>query len=114
MMGKIVNLKPENKTAKRNKLKMQLLTTFVAIAMTVTLFAIGWKWYVSLIPIVIHLWMVFYTFAVKFYTDRNKARAWEQYIKKYGGKMGTRKNEIHPHIRMTHVKLIKQGKKIPM
>ena len=97
---------------KKKRRKQRFKLHIVALALTLGLFALGLSWYFSLIPLVIHLLLAFWVFAVEFYVKRNKERAYRAYLLKYGvaGKDGYL--VIPPHVRMTHKKLIEQGKKI--
>ena len=100
--------------AKRQSNVMKVKLTIIVLLITLLFYKLNLHWYIVMVPLIIHLALAFYVFAKRFYKERNEKRAWAHYIKKYGGKMGAKKNEIHPHIAITHKKLIKQGKKIPV
>lgn len=97
---------------KKKRRKQRFKLHIVALVLTLGLFALTLPWYISLIPATIHFLLAGWVFAVEFYVKRNKERAYRAYLLKYGvaGKDGYL--VIPPHVRMTHKKLIEQGKSI--
>lgn len=115
-MGKNVKLnreqraiaKEEARLEKRNKAKKWIYaSTLFAAAFSALLWILELKWYIFMIPFILHVLLMFYTFSVQFYTQRKKKQVWAAYVSKYG------KNGVVPeHVKMIHRKLIAQGKKI--
>lgn len=115
-MGKIVKLnkaqraiaKEEARLEKRNKSKKWIYSsTLIATAFSVLLWILEMRWFIFIIPFVLHVLLLFYTFSVQFYTQRKKNQLWAAYVNKYG------KNGVIPeHVKMIHSKLIAQGKQI--
>lgn len=94
--------------AKKKKSKFQRYKLHgIAIVLCLILSAFRLSWYIFLIPMYIHLAIIIWVFMVEFYVKRNKERAWNAYVKKYGID-----GAIPPHVKMTHKKLIESGKKI--
>ncbi len=112
---KKIAIEEKKKSILKKKIKSRLQRYklhAIAFILCAILYAFSFAWYIYLIPMVIHLAIIFWVFAVEFYVARNKERAWNAYLHKYGiiGKDG--KMFIPPHVKMTHKKLIEQGKKI--
>ena len=115
-MGKIINMNREQRAIakekarleKRNKAKKWIYSsTLIAAAFSALLWILELKWYIFIIPFILHVLLLFYTFSVQFYTERKRKQVWAAYVNKYG------KNGVVPeHVKMIHRKLIAQGKKI--
>lgn len=101
--------KAKQKAEAKFKARMirQALTLF-ALFLCAVLWFFNFKWYIIIIPMILHLALAFYAYAKKFYADRNKVRAWNAYLKRYGDKNG----RVPEHTKMIHRKLIAQGKSI--
>lgn len=98
----------------KNDLKKHRFKLFLVNALFCSiLILLGCSWYISIIPMVAHAF--FYCFAFAF-ARWKKMRAniyWDKYLKKYGViNKKTGEIEIPMHVRMTHRKLIEQGKNI--
>lgn len=96
--------------AKSKARRIRVVLTLIALFLSAVLWFLNCKWYIIIIPLIAHLALAFYSFASKFYADRNNARAWAAYVKKYGDKSG----KIPGHVKMTHRKLIASGKPIKL
>ncbi len=97
------------KIAKKERFKRRLLTTVIAMIISAVLYFFFHHIWIPITIMSIHLFLCFYTFAVWFYSQRNKKRAWAAYMNKYGVN-----GEIPKHVQMIHKKLIQSGKTIPM
>lgn len=85
-----------------------------ALFFTIVFFLFTNHWYFYLIPLFIHLVFMFWAYGIDFYTKRNMARAYRAYEIKYGIQQKDGSYIIPGHVKMTHRKLIEQGKPIPM
>ncbi len=102
----------EKKAESRLQFKLKLRRLFfflIACFVSTLLMLTGLNVWVCYIPLALHFMLLFYGFAVTFYDKRNKARAWNLYVAKYG-----KNGVIPPHVKMVHRKLIASGKKIRM
>ena len=115
-MGKVVKMNKADREAKQAEARKKkrakarnfiIASTLIALFVSALLWIFELRWYIFIIPIILHVFLMFYTFAVQFYKERKKMQVWAAYVKKYG------KNGVIPeHIKMIHKKLIKSGKKI--
>lgn len=100
--------KREGVEIKSKARKVRLILSFIALFLCAVLWFFNFRWYIVIIPMILHLTLAFYAFAKQFYTDRNNVRAWNAYVTKYGDANGN----IPDHVKMIHRKLIAQGKSI--
>lgn len=100
-------LKKQKETNKYRR-KQRLKLFFIAVIFSSLLHIAGLPVVISLIPLALHVCLLFYSYAVVFYGVRQKEKWWKMYVAKFGDKNGN----IPDHVRMTHKKLIMQGHKI--
>ena len=117
-MGKVVKMnkadieakKAERLKQKRTKARNWILaSTLIALFISALLWIIEMPWYIFVLPFVLHVFLMFYTFAVQFYKERKRNEIWAKYVSKYG------KNGVIPeHVKMIHKKLAASGKQITL
>lgn len=121
--GKTARIKEKRKARKFEKAKAEALLRkgrkkqrwklhLIVTGLILTLFFLKLPWYISLIPLPIHLFFTFWTLAMEFYNAKKKAIEWNRYLKKYGMKMPNGEYHIPEHVKMTHKKMIENGKTI--
>lgn len=96
------------KQRRKQRWKLHLIVT----GLILTLFFFNFQWYIALIPLPIHLFFCFWTLAIEFYTAKKKAIEWNKYLKKYGMKMPDGSYHLPEHVKMTHKKMVENGKQI--
>lgn len=108
--AELAELKAELK--RRRKVRLKLFA--VALLFSTTLFLLKCNIWFALIPLYLHVLLLFYSYAVVHYNNRKKSKYWAKYVAKYGGKLGAKPDEIHPSIQAQHRIMLRLGKKIPI
>lgn len=104
---KTLEQEKEERSMKVRKRTIRWILLTVAFALSDLIYYFTKSNWWSMLPILIHILLAFYSFAVEFYKKRKDAEYWKKYEAKYAVN-----GEIPEHVKMIHKKLIQNGEKI--